>query len=272
MDPKKKKKFLIWWVVLLVILLVGIILAPSVNKSETIQEAMKDAVLHETNKISFFGMEVNPSLASEWIVIGVLLIGALLIRIFAIPRFKDVPGKLQLLVETLVGFFTDLAKENSPHRNKFLGGYLLFAGVYIFCGTIFELFGLQWLTVHGHSITLPAPLSDINAAIALGCLSYGVIISGGIAGNGIKGVGKALKDFSLPISMSFRLFGALLSGLLVTDLVYFTMGLSFILPVLVGVLFTLLHALIQTYVLTMLTSLFYGEVSERKSKHEVSEA
>ena len=36
-----------------------------------------------------------------------------------------------------------------------------------------------------------------------------------------------------------------------------------VLPVLVGVLFTLLHALIQAYVLTMLTALFYGEVSER---------
>ena len=35
-----------------------------------------------------------------------------------------------------------------------------------------------------------------------------------------------------------------------------------VLPVLVGVLFTLLHALIQAYVLTMLTALFYGEVSE----------
>ena len=34
------------------------------------------------------------------------------------------------------------------------------------------------------------------------------------------------------------------------------------LPVCVGVLFTILHALIQTYVLTMLTALFYGEVSE----------
>ena len=33
-------------------------------------------------------------------------------------------------------------------------------------------------------------------------------------------------------------------------------------PVLVGILFTLLHALIQAYVLTMLTALFYGEVSE----------
>ena len=88
-----------------------------------------------------------------------------------------------------------------------------------------------------------------------------MILSGGIAGNGLRGVGMTLKDFSLPLSMSFRLFGALLSGLLVTELVYHYIALSFVLPVIVGVLFTLLHALIQAYVLTMLTSLFYGEVS-----------
>ncbi len=63
--------------------------------------------------------------------------------------------------------------------------------------------------------------------------------------------------------MSFRLFGALLSGLLVTELVYYFVALSFVLPVAVGVMFTLLHALIQAYVLTMLTSMYYGEVSER---------
>ena len=47
-----------------------------------------------------------------------------------------------------------------------------------------------------------------------------------------------------------------------TELVYYFVHLSFVLPVVVGVLFTLLHALIQTYVLTMLTALYYGEVSE----------
>lgn len=90
-----------------------------------------------------------------------------------------------------------------------------------------------------------------------------------------------LKDFSLPISMSFRLFGALLSGLLVTELVYYYINLSFVLPVIVGVLFTLLHALIQTYVLTMLTAMYFGEVSEpqpkkvkkaKKTKHEKIQA
>ena len=35
---------------------------------------------------------------------------------------------------------------------------------------------------------------------------------------------------------------------------------------LVGVLFTLLHALIQTYVLTTLVSVFFGEAVEKKPK------
>ena len=162
-----------------------------------------------------------------------------------------------------MGLFDRLAKTSSPHLNGFLGAYIFGAGAYIFVGTLFELLGLQTVTTTGRSVTLPAPLSDVNGAIALGCLSYLVILSGGIAGNGLKGVGSTLKEFSLPISMSFRLFGALLSGLLVTELVYYYVQLSYVLPVLVGVLFTLLHALIQAYVLTMLTALFYGEVSER---------
>lgn len=68
--------------------------------------------------------------------------------------------------------------------------------------------------------------------------------------------------------MSFRLFGALLSGLLVTELVYYFVTLSFVLPVIVAVLFTLIHALVQTYVLTMLTALYYGEVSEPSHKEK----
>ena len=47
------------------------------------------------------------------------------------------------------------------------------------------------------------------------------------------------------------------------------MSLSFVLPVIVGVLFTLLHAVIQTYVLATLVSVFYGEAVEpRKPKQK----
>lgn len=261
---KQKKGFVLCMVAAAVMLVVSLLL-PTTPKTETVQEAMRDAVLHESNRIDLFGKEVNPGLISAMTVSGILLVVAACLRIFVIPRFQYVPGRFQLLLEELVGLFDRMAKSNSPERNGFLGAYIFGAGVYIFTGTIFELFGLQAVTTQGHSIALPAPLSDINAAIALGCLSYLVILSGGVASNGMRGVGRTLKEFSLPISMSFRLFGALLSGLLVTELVYYYTALSYVLPVMVGVLFTLLHALIQSYVLTTLTSLFYGEVSEHSA-------
>ena len=227
---------------------------------------MRDEVLHESNKINLLGLSVNPGLISAFTVTGIIFVFALIVRIFVIPKFTYVPKKFQLILETAVGTFDDMAKTSSPSKNKFLGAYIFAAAAYIFIGTLFELLGLQVITSSGNSVSMPAPLSDINGAITMGCLSYLVILSGGIAANGIKGVGKTLKDFSLPVSMSFRLFGALLSGALVTELVYYFSALSFVLPVVVGVLFTILHALIQAYVLTMLTSLFYGEVSEIKPK------
>ena len=255
---------MILWVLLVAVLFAGSLLTASPGKAETIQTTMRDAVLHEDNRISLFGWKnVNPGLISAMTVSIVLLIAAACIRIFVIPRFRMVPGKFQMILEQAVSMFDGMAKTNSPQHSGFLGAYIFGAGAYIFVGTLFELFGFQAVSTAGRSVTLPAPLSDVNGAIALGCLSYLVILSGGIAENGIRGVGRTLKEFSLPISMSFRLFGALLSGLLVTELVYYYIQLSYVLPVLVGVLFTLLHALIQAYVLTMLTALFYGEVSQR---------
>ena len=262
---KAKKTKLALWICAIVVLLVASILVPSVQKTETIQVTMRDAVLHETNRISLFGIkDVNPALISAMVVSGILLVFAVIVRIFVIPRFKMVPGKFQMLLEQAVDLFDGMAKSNSPGRSGFLGAYIFTAGAYIFIGTLFELFGIQAITTEGSPITLPAPPSAVNTAIAMGCFSYLVILGGGIAYNGFKGVGSTLKEFSLPISMSFRLFGALLSGLLVTELVYYYVNLSFVLPVIVGVMFTLLHALIQAYVLTMLVALYFGEVSEKQ--------
>ena len=227
MKQEKKNsrvRLILVMIVLLAALLAAIFLTdPGGEKTESIQAVMKDAVLHEDNQMAFLGMRVNPSVISDWVVTGLLLVVAALLRIFAIPHFKLVPGKLQSALEALVSFFRDMAKSYSPHRNGFLGVYIFSAGLYIAVGTLFELLGIQSVTTEGMSMSLPAPLSDINAAIA------------------------------------------------VSELVYYTISLSFVLPVLVGVLFTILHALIQTYVLTMLTANYYGEVSEppkKKAKKE----
>ena len=263
-----KRIFLAVRLALILALLAGILLLsknPTV-RTETVKEAMRDGVLHEDNRISLFGLEVNPALISAYVVTGSILLAAVLIRIFAIPRFKTIPGKMQTILEKPVEFFSDMARTNSPNKSGFVGAYIFSAGLYIFLSTLFELLGVQAVTTRGASISLPAPIADINGAIAMGVTSYLVILGAGLITGGLKGMLGVLKDFSLPISMSFRLFGALLSGLLVTDLVYYYTTLSFVLPVFVGVMFTLLHAVIQTYVLTTLVSIFYGEATEPRKK------
>lgn len=268
MEKRKRTRELIIFACIVLLLFVGAVLTgSSAGKQESIREVMKDAVLHESAKINLLGLiEVNPGLISAYVVTGILILLALICRLFVIPKFTVIPGKIQLLLEEAVGLFDGMAKGNSPHRNKFLGAYIFTAGAYICLSTIFEMLGLQAVTTTGASVALPAPLSDINGAIAMGVMSYGVILIGGLISAGLGGFLHALKDFSLPISMSFRLFGALLSGALVTELVYYYMALSFVLPVIVGVLFTVIHALIQAYVLTMLVSTFYGESTEKHEK------
>ena len=270
MDKKKRTRFIVICSCILAVLLVGIFLTGDPAKEEEpINIVMKDAVLHETAKVSFpIVGSVNPAVVSAYTVTAIILVFSLTVRLFVIPKFTDTPGKFQLLLEQAVGIFDDLAKSNSPQRNKFLGVYVFTAGAYIFIGTLFELLGVMVPTTNGGSIALPAPLADINGAISMGVFSYFVILSGGVAGNRFKGVLHTLKDFSLPISMSFRLFGALLSGALVTELVYYYITTSFIIPVFVAVMFTMLHALIQAYVLTMLTALFYGEVCMKEGPIE----
>ncbi len=266
---KTQKKVLIVGLCIIVALFVGVLLTNTQQeKHETVKEMMRDAVLHEVNRINFFGiMDVNPGFISAVVVTILLLTTAAIFRVFVVPKFKYVPiSKTQIALEQLVGFFADFAKTNSPHKNAFLGAYIFGAGMYIFFGTLFELLGFQAITTMGHSISLPAPLSDINGAIAQGCLSYIVVVAGGIVVNGFRGLLSALKEFSMPLSMSFRLFGAMLGGVLVTELVYYYIHLSFLLPIVVAVLFTLLHAVIQTYVLIMLTSSAFGSATALSGK------
>lgn len=132
------------------------------------------------------GIEVNPAVLSAYIVTGIILLAAVLIRIFAIPKFKLIPGKFQSLLEMPVEFFSGMAKTNSPHKSGFAGAYIFSAGIYIFLSTLFELLGIQAVTTHGASIALPAPITDINAAIAMGVLSYIVILGAGIICGGAK--------------------------------------------------------------------------------------
>ena len=220
--------------------MVGVFCAASLG------EKLREAML--PNNVNFLGLSVNPSFYTSLIVAGFLILLAVVMRLFVIPRFKDVPGKLQSCLESIVLMFDKMNEENSYTR-AFMGAYVFSAALYIFFGTMVELIGLRPV------------MGDLNACLALSVCTFLMIVVFGARARKAKGALGALKDLTLPVSMSFRLFGSISSGLMVTELVYNYLFLSFGFPVIVGVLFTCFHALIQAYVFAILSSLFVGEAA-----------
>ena len=86
---KEHKKGLALWLAAVLALLAGALLAGSPGRTETVKEAMRDAVLHDVNRISLFGLkEVNPGLISAFTVTLILLLAASCIRVFVSQRFQ----------------------------------------------------------------------------------------------------------------------------------------------------------------------------------------
>ena len=85
MEKRKKTRFIVVWLLITAAFLAGSLLVPGHGKSESVQEAMRDAVLHGTNRISLFGLkDVNPAYISSLVVVGIILVAALLLFISGI--------------------------------------------------------------------------------------------------------------------------------------------------------------------------------------------
>ena len=61
-ESRGSRTFLIVWLALIIVLLAAIVLTwHPAEHTETIKEVMRDGVLHESNKVSLFGLTVNPA-------------------------------------------------------------------------------------------------------------------------------------------------------------------------------------------------------------------
>lgn len=207
------------------------------------------------DKVSLFGTKimVNPSFYSGFVVMLVLVILAIILRLTVIRRLKNVPGPVQKILEMFVGGFHKIAEGK---YSNFIGCYIMIAAVYIGLGTLIELLGFRPI------------MSDLNACLSMGISTFILINFYGFREKGAKRLKRFLNpiniitDVAVPISMSFRLFGSIVSGFLIMELIYSYLLTSFVVPVLVSVITTLFHAFIQAYIFATLSSLFIYEATE----------
>ncbi len=215
----------------------------------------------EGAKIDFFGLSISSSVVYTWVMILIVLAVSLALRIFAIPKFSDKPGKLQLLLEAAVDFADDFTQSHVHGLSNALGPYVFTVAVFLVCSAAFELFGFR------------PPSSDITVTFALSIITFLMINYFGLKHNGLKGrlkqfvrpmpfmvPFKILSDIAVPISLACRLFGNMLGGMIVINLIYMAMNnFSVGVPGVLGLYFSLFHPLIQTFIFLKLSLSFIEE-------------
>lgn len=264
--PKKVKKpwqrgrkIAFWGMIVCSILSVAVFLIDKFVLGTT-KPPMGDVVADEVfphTVFTLFGYDISMAVLSVWITTFVLIVFAIVFRFVIFPRFKTVPTGFQAFVEWIVGAFAGMAKDNVHGYSKALGPYVFTAAAFICVGTLTEMLGIR------------PPNSDVNVCIALAICTFILIHFYGFKHKGPKYLGKykmvipILTDIAVPVSMTFRMFGSILSGFLMMALVNNVLQpLTPVLPAFCSILFTCFHALIQSYVFAVLSLSFVAEAIE----------
>lgn len=204
--------------------------------------------------------KITDTMISAAITTVVIIIFAIIVRVAFIPRWKktyDKKSGFRLLLEALVNMFEDNAVSTVGHNSKFIAPWYFAAAAFICIGTLLEMTGLR------------PPTSDLNVTLSLGVTTFVLINYYGFKekkwrrflrfANPIND----LTDIVIPFSMALRMFGSVFSGYLIMHLIYSLPWFAKIaLPALASVIFTIFHALIQSYIFMFLSMSFISEATE----------
>ncbi|MDD6196113.1 MAG: F0F1 ATP synthase subunit A [[Clostridium] aminophilum] len=227
-------------------------------------EKLASRLLEELNVKTAFtipvlgGIEVAESVTVSWIVMAVLILGAIfLTRNLRVQN----PGKRQLAAEFIVSWLDGFTGEMLGEHGKQYSSYISTVLLYIGLANVIGVFGLK------------PPTKDMNVTIALSVMSILLIEAAGIRQ---KGTGGWLKSFAQPIaivapinileivirplSLCMRLFGNVLGAFVIMELIKYVLPVG--LPAVFSLYFDLFDGLIQAYVFVFLTSLFIAEAVE----------
>ena len=222
--------------------------------------------------LNLFGIEIwiTDTLISTWIIMGVLITFAIIVRI-KLKKFKEVPTGLQNVVEAVVEMFENYMRNTVSEKFMFLGNWF------------FALFAFILLSnLSGLIPGMRPPTADWAMTFGLAFITFILIQVMGVRyrkANYIKSLFAPLPwwfplpvflfinvigEVARPISLSFRLFGNMLAGLVMLTLIYaiapvFT---HFVIPSALHAYFDVFSGLLQAYIFVTLSLIFISGAAE----------
>lgn len=205
---------------------------------------------------------LTETIFATWIVMGILFIFTIFVNI-RLRKFRGVPRGFQNVIEALIDMMRKFATETLGEELEQLNGYFFGAFTFILVSNYSGMFGLR------------PPTSDLATTGALALITFFFIHGLGLT----KQKGKYLKSYiepvalflpinligelAKPLSMAFRLFGNMLSGVIIGGMIYNMLPfvMRFMLPNIAHLYFDILVGALQSYVFVILSMTFIREKS-----------
>jgi len=201
---------------------------------------------------------------------GILITFGIIVRI-KVRSFKEVPTGFQNVVEALVETFEGYLRSTIGDKLMFLGSWFFTLFLFILLSNLSGLFPI-----------IRTPTADWSMTFGLALVTFILIQAMGVkyrkAGY-IKDLFAPLPwwcpiplflpinvigELARPISLSFRLFGNMLAGLIMMSLIYalFPVVVQFIIPSALHAYFDLFSGVLQTYIFVTLSMTFIAGAAE----------
>ena len=194
-----------------------------------------------------------------WITLILILI-LVLLRIKMRNYSADKPAKgIILICESFVKMMNGFTKAMLGKQWRALAPYFITLSVFLFVANISGLFGFT------------PPTVSLSVTFSLGLITFFLIQLFGIKVNGVKSHFKDLcspilmtpmniiGEIAVPCSLAIRLFGNILSGSILTILIYSFLGwASVVITPPIHAIFDVVFGFIQTFVFVMLTAVNIG--------------
>ncbi|MDR1059967.1 MAG: F0F1 ATP synthase subunit A [Clostridiales bacterium] len=232
---------------------------------------------------------ITDTVVCMWVVMAIIAVLALVVA----RTLKTLPDRKQSVAEIIVSFARSFANAQVGSHGgayaAYLGTVLIFLAVantvaifnVIPSGeTLGAIFGNPAL--REFSFALHPPTKNLNVTLCLALVSIAVVICAEFRFKGVKGWVESfykptpisafikLLDYVVrPLSLCLRLFGNMLGGLIVMQLLYQAMPVGA--PAVFGIYFDLFDGGLQAYVFVFLTALYIGEAAEAVESAEPAE-
>lgn len=228
----------------------------------------------------FGGIGITETIVNMWIIMAALtLVSAWLTRGLKTRK----PSKRQLALEKAAAMLYGMVKDNMGEKYMSFAPYIGTLFVFSIVGSLTSLLGMRPIT------------ADLSVILAWSLATFVIVQANNIKNHGVFGWIKSfseptaiitpiniISEIANPISMTFRHFGNIAAGLVITSLVYgglaslsaavlawvpseFIAAIPFLqagIPAVLSVYFDLFTSFLQAYIICMLTMVFVKTAGE----------